>query len=411
MAAQLRHRPTTRCRSTTRQTSPSKIAAHDVPALLVDSEPGREPLGGEVDFLRIALASRGNDTPTVRDAVVQAKRVHAGIAQGSTSVVVAGERRSSCRRHPSRRLDEFVSSGGGLLIAPGDQAEAEFAGDATWMPAAIRGDEGLSCPRRWSGPCCRAEDVPTARGGPTQPRAITPAAGRGRPVRVSAPRTSRGRVGPRPARPTESRGSSRRPHGRGRVIRDRISPRRRRPAACQVNPTSSRSGPRADPPPRGGAVLRQRRPPPASQSPSTWRVRCLPPGGPALPLQPPDGATVRVPASRSGESARVRYADTAEPGIYRLTKPNPPGGYAYALVALDPREADPARLDPAEAARLAEGWPLAFESDPDALPGRIASGDASPRREVWRWLIFAALGGLCVEVWMTRRMARTRGLA
>ncbi len=118
-----------------------------------------------------------------------------------------------------------------------------------------------------------------------------------------------------------------------------------------------------------------------------------------------------MPASRSGESTRVRYAETAEPGVYRLTKPNPPGGYAYALVASDPREAEPARLDPAEAARLSEGWPLAFEPDPAALPARIASGDASPRREVWRWLIFAALGGLCVEVWMTRRMARTRGLA
>ena len=98
----------------------------------------------------------------------------------------------------------------------------------------------------------------------------------------------------------------------------------------------------------------------------------------------PTARRCACPAARSGESARVRYADTAEPGVYRLTFPNPPGGFAYALVAPDPREADPAPLDPAEAARLAEGWPLAFEPDPAALPARIASGDASPRREVWR---------------------------
>ena len=83
----------------------------------------------------------------------------------------------------------------------------------------------------------------------------------------------------------------------------------------------------------------------------------------------------------------------------------------YALVSSDPREGDPTPLEPAEAAKLSEGWPLAFESDPAKLPTLIAKGGGSLRHEVWRGLIFAALGGLCLEVWMTRRMARTRGLA
>ena len=53
----------------------------------------------------------------------------------------------------------------------------------------------------------------------------------------------------------------------------------------------------------------------------------------------------------------------------------------------------------------------AFEAEATKLSSRIAEGGGSPRHEIWRTLVLAALGGLCVEVWMTRRMARTRGLA
>ena len=44
-----------------------------LPVLLVDGEPGREPLGGETDFLRIALAPTGDDTPQVKATVVDAE--------------------------------------------------------------------------------------------------------------------------------------------------------------------------------------------------------------------------------------------------------------------------------------------------------------------------------------------------
>ena len=61
------------------------------------------------------------------------------------------------------------------------------------------------------------------------------------------------------------------------------------------------------------------------------------PADAARPLLTPDGTIVRVAATRSNDSTRVNYADTSEPGIYRLTWPNPPGGFSYALVTSDLR--------------------------------------------------------------------------
>ncbi len=72
--------------------------------------------------------------------------------------------------------------------------------------------------------------------------------------------------------------------------------------------------------------------------------------------------------------ARARFEATAEPGVYRLSLPDPPGGFAYATVARRrPRGDDPAPLEPAEAARLAEGWPLGFEPDTPRLSARMLS--------------------------------------
>ena len=135
------------------------------------------------------------------------------------------------------------------------------------------------------------------------------------------------------------------------------------------------------------------------------------PADTTLPLLTPDGKTTRVNVSRAEASTQVKYTDTGDPGVYRLTRPNPPGGYAYTLVSTDPRESNPAVLETAEATKLADGWPLAFEPDAGKLSARIAQGGGSPRHEIWRTLVLAALGGLCFEVWMTRRMARARGLA
>ena len=128
-----------------------------------------------------------------------------------------------------------------------------------------------------------------------------------------------------------------------------------------------------------------------------------------LTLTRPSGDQVPVPVLRSGSSARARVADTGEPGIYRVALPTPPGGFAYAAVVGDDRDADPSPLDPAEAEALSRGWPLSFDADPSRLAGRVLQAGPGRRAEAWRWLVLLALAGLCLEVWLTRRMARRQG--
>jgi hypothetical protein len=127
-----------------------------------------------------------------------------------------------------------------------------------------------------------------------------------------------------------------------------------------------------------------------------------------LPLTLPDGSTARATVVRAGTRIEARFADTIEPGIYRLGLPDPPGGSAYVAVADDGREADPTPLEAGEVATLAEGWPLAFVDEADA--DLLLTGEATGRLEIWRGLVIAALGGLCLEVFLTRRLARRRGL-
>jgi len=67
-------------------------------------------------------------------------------------------------------------------------------------------------------------------------------------------------------------------------------------------------------------------------------------------------------------------------------------------------------LDPAEAARLAEGRQLVFESDPDHMIAGLFTAEPGGKHEVWRFLVLAALAGLCLEVYLTRRLVRTQGL-
>jgi hypothetical protein len=115
--------------------------------------------------------------------------------------------------------------------------------------------------------------------------------------------------------------------------------------------------------------------------------------------------------TRASGLARARFDDTVKSGVYRLTLPDPPGGFAYATVASDNKGSDPSPLDPADAAKLAEGWPLTFAADPAQLPEILMAGAGSnSRRELWRVLVLAALAGLCVEIYLTRRLVRGQGL-
>ena len=96
--------------------------AEALPVLLVDGEPGSEPLGGETDFLRAALAPAEDDAPAVRARVVKPADLSAESLKGARVVVLANVERLAPeqvaaltdfvaeRRRPARRRPAIAST-------------------------------------------------------------------------------------------------------------------------------------------------------------------------------------------------------------------------------------------------------------------------------------------------------------
>ena len=135
----------------------------------------------------------------------------------------------------------------------------------------------------------------------------------------------------------------------------------------------------------------------------------MPAGAETVDVVSPSGEPLKATIERGGGRTRARLESADEPGLYRFELPD---GVSYVSVAADPREWDPEPLATADAEALAEGWPLVFVDDPADLPGRLfATSGRGERHPLWRVLVLAALAGLCLEVYLTRRIVRERGLA
>ena len=375
--------------------------------LLVDGEPGLEPLSGEVDFLRAALAPTGDPSPLVKASTVSLREFRAEALKGKRVVVLANVDRLGPEL--AAAVGAFVEGGGGLLIAPGDRLDVDALNERVardgrgWLPARVgpvKGDPAKKvavahpAPRTFDGPALG----PLGKGD-------APALGE---ADVFAYRV----LTPAPDASVTARFDTgdpwvvERPFGKGRValLAAAIDAEG---GTLPVNPdfvpwaheliahlAAGLEGPRSL---KAGEPLEFPLDPPPPLD-----VK-------ALTLTTPSGMKVEIPVLRSGTSARVRHADTSEPGIYRLALATPPGTFAYAAVAGDDREADPSALEAAEVETLEQAWPLAFDAEPDHLADRILTADRARRNEVWQALILAALAGLCLEVWLTRRMVRRQG--
>ena len=374
--------------------------------LLVDGEPGLEPLSGEVDFLRAALAPTGDPSPLVKASTVTARDFRAEMLKGKRVAVLANVDRLGPEL--SAAVGAFVESGGGLLIAPGDRLDADALNERLargWLPAQVGPIKGDLAKKQ-----AVAHPVPRTFDGP----ALGPLGKGDAPALGEADLFAYRVLVPAPGASITARLDTgdpwivERPFGKGRVAL-LAAPIDAEGGTLPVNPdfvpwaheliahlAAGAEGPRSIKP---GEPLEFPLDPPPPRD-----VK-------ALTLTTPSGAKVEVPVLRTGNAARVRHSDTSEPGIYRLSLAVPPGTFAYAAVAGDDRDADPSPLEPAEAEVLARGWPLAFDANPDQLSSRLLAVDRARRNEVWHSLILAALAGLCLEVWLTRRMARRQGLA
>src|SRR5262249_10131871 len=130
-----------------------------------------------------------------------------------------------------------------------------------------------------------------------------------------------------------------------------------------------------------------------------------------LRLLTPGGTEARAVVTRASGLTRARFDDTAEAGVYRLSLPEPPGGYAYATVEAGSSESTLQSLATAKATRLTEGWPFPIEPDATRLTAKMIAAGQAARRELWRGLILAALGSLCIEIYLTRRLIQGQRLS
>ncbi|QDV43782.1 hypothetical protein Enr13x_36400 [Stieleria neptunia] len=106
----------------------------EVNVLLVDGRPSNESLGGQADFLAIALspfAFGGDDRPDpVRAAVVTPKRLQSALDENQTRVIVlcgVGQLPDSAKQ----RIATFVDQGGALVVFDGPSLRPELY-NQTW---------------------------------------------------------------------------------------------------------------------------------------------------------------------------------------------------------------------------------------------------------------------------------------
>ena len=386
--------------------------AEALPVVLVDGEPGIEPLGGETDFLRAALAPGDDDAPSVRARVMKPTELSADTLKSARVVVLANVERLSPDQVAA--LTDFVGSGGGLLVAPGDRVDPTFydqtmfAGGAGLLPAKLDQTKGEfarkavvahPAPRTFSGPALGplgvGESAPLGEADLFAYRVLAPATGEN-------PASTLARLD------TGDSWAVERKFRKGRVV-VLAGPLDAEGGTLPVNP---------DFVPLVHELIYRLADPSASAHPSppgqSIRIdltEAPKEGATSARVTRPDGTAATAPIVRDGARSHLRLEDTSEPGVYRIALPGPSGGVVFASVAADLREADSEPLAPAEAAKLVEGWPMDLEHDPEQLNARLLAAAGQGPRPIWRWLVLAALGGLCLEVWMTRSLVKGRGMA
>ena len=111
-----------------------------LPVLLVNGRTSREPLGGETDFLEIALRpfqnAKGNLADLIETRVIEPQQLDERALKDVRVAVVANV--SRLEEHQVRALEAFVRAGGGLLLFPGSRVDT-----AWWNRALAAEGRGL----------------------------------------------------------------------------------------------------------------------------------------------------------------------------------------------------------------------------------------------------------------------------
>ncbi|QDV38889.1 BatA domain-containing protein [Tautonia plasticadhaerens] len=392
--------------------------AEALPVLLVDGEPGLEPMTGEVDFLRAALAPRGEQAPQVQTSVIPPDALDGESLEQPRVLVLANVDRLTPAQQDA--VLGLLDRGGGVLVLPGDRTDVDswnrdaFRDARGWLPARIgplrgrfldREPVARPSPPSFEGPALgplgSGESPPLGSASLFASFLLEPAGGDD-PAGVSA-RLDSGEPWLVDRKAPGSPGS-----GRVALL---AGPLDAEGGTLPANPDfvpfvrelvflladPGDGGPGSD-----ASIARPGEPIAVPIDPAPEAL------GSAVPVRTPSGRVVSAAVEREGDAALARLAEADEPGLYRFDLP---GGPRYRRVATpDGPPPDPSPLSPDEADALAEGWPLSFSTDVEADPLPSSAPPGRSRRPLWRGLLLAALAGLCLEVWLTRRLALRRGI-
>jgi len=115
--------------------------AETLNAVLVDGEPSSEPLGGEVDFLALALSLSASDEDTFRIEIANDSQWDWLSTSRPNLIALANV--TSLTPDQAKQLKRLVESGVGLMIFPGDQLDLDnynqllFNEPTSLLPAAL----------------------------------------------------------------------------------------------------------------------------------------------------------------------------------------------------------------------------------------------------------------------------------
>jgi hypothetical protein len=380
--------------------------------VLVDGEPSNEPLGGEVDFLSLALSVGVEEGEAWQvDVVTDSEWASMPLARPDLLVLASVP---SLQRERARELERLVESGTGLMIFVGDQVDPD-----NYNQLLYRDGTGL-LPGRLE---VAAEDEVTGLVLEDVERSPLEALAQLNPavlerirlrklMRVQLPpdETHGSRVLARWNNPGSSPAALAKEFGRGHVLVWTVTADKAwsdwptEPSYVLGMREAAKAIARADPLPRtltAGELLR--RPLAAGQQA-------------ASPVVEPPGADAPVPLTieQDGESdpnasdapKALAFDDTGRAGLYKLSWRDSAGSTQHDIFAVNPdrRESDLARIAPAELRSL-------FGSlEPDVISA--GSGSATPialrGQEIWRTLAAALLCLLAVEACFATWAGRQR---
>jgi hypothetical protein len=389
---------------------------NELPVLVVSGSAAAPPLESPAELIALALAPESDVDGT--QALVKPVVVDAGdlAAVGDLSpyrlVVLADVPRLP--EAVATRLEEFVRSGGGLLIAPGPSTAMRFYNDwrgAHGRPITPAVLSGRTVPDEPARILPDTLDHPALRLAADETRSDV-AEARIRSYWSLAPREDVPSVRVAGRLSTGDPLLAERRLGRGRVVLSTVSlgpgDSNLPSLSCYVVALHELTAHLAEPAqPQAevapGEELRLELPLASSPQPEDVSAEAVAPGGHRLPAL----------AAVADGALHLTFSRTSRPGLYALELPAPlterlahPTARVPFVVRRNPAESRLQTLGEGEFAALARRVDLVRARSVDELTSAVAGG--TPGQELWRYILPAAAFALLAEIALTRWIAMRR---